>query len=46
MLSYTSNREITDWQGLFKDPIIANSVMDRMAHHAHQITMTGESYRN
>jgi DNA replication protein DnaC len=26
--------------------IIANSVMDRMAHNSHQITMTGESYRN
>lgn len=43
---FTSNREIAEWQGLFPDPIIANSVMDRMAHNAHQITMTGESYRN
>ena len=43
---FTSNREIAEWQGLFHDPIIANSVMDRMAHNAHQITMTGESYRN
>ena len=43
---FTSNREIAEWQGLFHDPIIANSVMDRMAHNSHQITMTGESYRN
>lgn len=43
---FTSNRNIEDWQGLFPDPIIANSAMDRIAHNAHQIVMTGESYRN
>jgi DNA replication protein DnaC len=42
----TSNRSIEDWQGLFPDPVIANSILDRIAHNAHQITMTGESYRN
>ncbi|MEW6296107.1 MAG: hypothetical protein AB1467_07540 [Candidatus Diapherotrites archaeon] len=30
---------------LFPEPIMANSVMDRIAHNAHQIIMTGESYR-
>ena len=43
---FTSNRGIEDWQGLFPDPIIANSAMDRIAHNAHQIVMIGESYRN
>jgi len=43
---FTSNREIAEWQGLFPDPIISNSIMDRIAHNAHQIVMTGESYRN
>ena len=43
---FTSNRSIEDWQGLFPDPIIANSAMDRIAHNSHQIIMTGESYRN
>jgi len=43
---FTSNRAIEDWHGLFPDPIIANSIMDRIAHNAHQIVMTGESYRN
>jgi len=43
---FMSNRGIEDWQGLFPDPIIANSAMDRIAHNAHQIVMTGESYRN
>jgi DNA replication protein DnaC len=43
---FTGNRSIEDWQGLFPDPVIANSAMDRIAHNAHQIIMTGESYRN
>ena len=43
---FTSSRAIEDWQGLFPDPIIGNSVMDRIAHNAHQIVLTGESYRN
>jgi len=43
---FTSSRGIEEWQGLFPDPIIANSVMDRIAHNAHQIVLTGESYRN
>lgn len=43
---FTGNRTIEDWHNLFSDPIIANSAMDRIAHNAHQITMTGESYRN
>jgi DNA replication protein DnaC len=43
---FTSNRSIEDWQGLFPDPLIANSALDRIAHNSHQIVMTGESYRN
>lgn len=43
---FTSSRAIEDWQGLFPDLIIANAVMDRIAHNAHQIIITGESYRN
>lgn len=43
---FTGNRTIEDWHGLFPDPVIANSAMDRIAHNAHQIIITGESYRN
>jgi DNA replication protein DnaC len=43
---FTSNRTLEDWQALFPDPVIANSVMDRIAHNAHQIILEGESYRN
>lgn len=42
---FTSNRTVEEWQGLFPDPIIANSIMDRIAHNAYQIIITGESYR-
>ncbi len=43
---FTGNRTIEDWHGLFPDPVIANSAMDRIAHNAHQFILTGESYRN
>lgn len=43
---FTSSRDIEEWQELFPDPIIANSIMDRIAHNSHQIIMTGESFRN
>ena len=43
---FTGNRILEDWHSLFPDSIIANSAMDRIAHNAHQITMTGDSYRN
>jgi DNA replication protein DnaC len=31
--------------GIFPDPVMANAIMDRIAHNAHQITIKGESYR-
>jgi len=41
----TSNRDISDWGAIFPDPIMANAIMDRLAHNAHQIIIKGESYR-
>jgi DNA replication protein DnaC len=41
----TSNRAITDWAAIFPDPLMANAIMDRLAHHSHQIILKGESYR-
>ena len=41
----TSNRSIQDWAGTFPDPVMANAVMDRLCHNAHQIILKGESYR-
>lgn len=40
-----SNRDITDWMHIFPDPIIANAILDRLAHNAHQIILNGQSYR-
>lgn len=41
----TSNRSIIDWAQIFPDPVMANAVMDRLCHNAHQIVIKGESYR-
>jgi len=41
----TSNRAMTDWVKLFPDPVIANAIMDRLAHTSHQIVIKGQSYR-
>ena len=42
----TSNRPPQDWVALFPDPVMANSALDRLAHHAHHVMIDeGESYR-
>jgi DNA replication protein DnaC len=41
----TANRAMADWPGLFPDPIIANAILDRIAHTSHQIVIKGQSYR-
>jgi DNA replication protein DnaC len=42
----TSNRPPQDWMALFPDPVMANSALDRLAHHAHHLLIEGgESYR-
>ncbi len=41
----TSNRAIEEWLGLFDDPILGNSALDRLANASYQITIEGSSYR-
>jgi DNA replication protein DnaC len=41
----TSNRPPQDWIPLFPDPVMANSALDRLVHHAHHLIIEGESYR-
>ena len=41
----TSNRDVAEWVGLFADPILANSALDRLANGAHQLVIDGPSYR-
>ena len=41
----TSNRTLPDWAAIFPDPLMANAILDRIAHQAHQIVIKGQSYR-
>ena len=41
----TSNRAVDEWLGLFDDPILGNSALDRLANASHQIVIEGQSYR-
>lgn len=41
----TSNRSVDEWVAVFDDPILANSALDRLAHHAYQVVIEGQSYR-
>jgi DNA replication protein DnaC len=42
---FTSNRSVDEWLGLFDDPILGNSALDRLAHGAYQLVIDGPSYR-
>lgn len=41
----TSNRAPAEWPDLFGDPLLANAGLDRLAHHAELLVMTGNSFR-
>ena len=41
----TSNRAVDEWLGLFEDPILGNSALDRLANASYQIVIEGQSYR-
>jgi len=44
-LIVTSNRSPQDWYPLFPNPVLAESILDRLAGAAHQLTLTCKSYR-
>src|ERR1700758_860487 len=44
-LILTSNRAPTDWYNLFPNPVVAESLLDRLINTSHQILMDGPSYR-
>jgi DNA replication protein DnaC len=44
-LVITSNRKPEDWYPLFPNPVVAESVLDRLINTAHHIHMNGRSYR-
>jgi DNA replication protein DnaC len=41
----TSNRAFSEWSDVFGEPLLASAALDRLAHDAHMITITGDSYR-
>lgn len=41
----TSNRAVDEWLGLFDDPVLGNSALDRLANASYQIVIEGTSYR-
>jgi hypothetical protein len=41
----TSNRTPADWYPLFPNPVVAESILDRIINTAHHVGMPGRSYR-
>jgi DNA replication protein DnaC len=41
----TSNRAPAEWAELFGDPLLASAGLDRLAHHAEVLVITGHSFR-
>jgi DNA replication protein DnaC len=41
----TSNRSPADWYSLFPNPVVAESLLDRLINTSHQVFMNGPSYR-
>lgn len=41
----TTNRNFHEWDEIFYDTVITNAIMDRILHHAHVISISGNSYR-
>jgi len=44
-LIITANRAATDWYSLFPNPVVAESILDRVVNGAHHVEMPGRSYR-
>ncbi len=40
----TSNRAPSEWPDLFGDPLLASAGLDRLAHKAHVLVITGASF--
>lgn len=41
----TSNREYASWDTIFVDKTLTGAIIDRIIHHCHTFTITGDSYR-
>ncbi len=41
----TSQLPVAHWHDALGDPTLADAILDRLVHHAHPITLSGESLR-
>ena len=41
----TSNINLSEWNSIFKDSMIASAILDRLIHHSSLINIMGNSYR-
>ena len=41
----TSNRDFSEWQSIFDNPLMGSAAMDRLVHRAIKIVIEGKSYR-
>jgi DNA replication protein DnaC len=41
----TSNRAPSEWPDVFGNPLLASAGLDRLAHHAESVVITGRSFR-
>ena len=44
-LIITSNRSFEEWAEVFNNDLLASAALDRLTHHAHSLTIRGDSYR-
>lgn len=44
-LVITANRAAADWYPLFPNPVVAESILDRLVNSAHHVLMEGRSHR-
>lgn len=42
---FTTNVNFKAWDEVFREPKLANAILDRVLHHASVVTIVGESYR-
>jgi DNA replication protein DnaC len=41
----TTNLEFSKWNDIFCDEMMTNAMIDRLVHHSHLLTFSGQSYR-
>ena len=41
----TTNINFSDWDSVFYDAVVADAILNRVLHHSHVVTITGNSYR-